>query len=174
MKALRKYANNFARFAIERDGLADDGTGAPKFLLPKTIGDHCGVWRTGRIILTSEGAAQDWGNAEQGNDAVRNVKSVKALGFSNAGDADGVPVVDANVLKSLILFAIDKVVRRRHVQVGDVDARGGVPDADQFVGVRIGKRFEEDAFENAKDDGVASNAGGESDERNGGEQRSVG
>ena len=57
------------------------------------------------------------------------------------------------------------------LRFGDVDAWGGEPDADEFVGVWIGKRFEEDAFENAEDDGVAANTGGESDKRDDGEER---
>jgi hypothetical protein len=48
-----------------------------------------------------------------------------------------------------------------------------VPDADQFVGIRIGKWFEQDAFENAEDDSVAADAGSKSDERDDGEEWSV-
>jgi hypothetical protein len=38
-----------------------------------------------------------------------------------------------------------------------------MPDADEFVGTRIGKGLEEDGFKDREDDGVAANAGGESD-----------
>jgi hypothetical protein len=38
-----------------------------------------------------------------------------------------------------------------------------MPDADEFIGTRIGKGLEEDGFEDRKNDGVAANAGGESD-----------
>ena len=148
-------------------------SGAAEFLFPKSVRDHRGVRCTRGIVLAGEGAAQHGRNAEQGNGAVRNVKSVEAFGFSNARNADRVPVVDTNVLKGLVLFAIDEVVGRRHVEVGDVDAGGGVPDADQFVGIRIGKRFEEHAFEDAEDHGVAANAGGERDERDGREKRGI-
>jgi hypothetical protein len=74
-------------------------------------------------------------------------------------------LVDADVLEGFILFAIDEVVGRSHVEIIDVDTGSGVPDADEFVGLGIGKRLEKDAFEDAEDDGVAANAGGESDER---------
>ncbi len=146
----------------------------PNFFFQKPYVIISGVRGTGRIVLAREGAAQHGRNAEQRKRAVGNVKSVEAFGFSNASDADGIPVVDANVLKSLILLAIDEVVGGRHVEVGNVDAGRGVPDADQFVGIRIGKRLEEDAFENAEDNSVAADAGSESDERNDGEERGVG
>jgi hypothetical protein len=38
-----------------------------------------------------------------------------------------------------------------------------MPDADEFIGTRIGKGLEEDGLEDRKNDGVAANAGGESD-----------
>ena len=154
--------------------MADDRAGAAKFLFPKTIRDDRGVWGAGRIVLAGEGAPKHRSNAEQRKRAVGNVKSGETFGFSDAGDADGVPVVDADVLKGLILFAIDKVVGGCHVEVGDVDAGGRVPDANEFVRIRIGKRLEEDAFENAENHRVATDTGSESDERNDGEERSIG
>ena len=173
MKTIGKHANNFVRLAIERDGLSNDGAGAAKFLFPETIRDHCGVGCARRIVLVSEGTPQHGRNPEQGQSAVGHVKSVKAFGFSNARNADSIPVVDADVLKGLILLAIDEVVGGRHVEVGDVDPRSGVPDADQFVGLGVGERLKQDAFENAEDDGVAANASGKGDERDGGEEGCV-
>jgi len=73
----------------------------------------------------------------------------------------------------MILFAIDEVVGRSHVEVWNVDAWGGVPDADEFVGLGIGERFEENAFQDAEDDGVAANASGQSDKGDGREERGV-
>ena len=68
------------------------------------------------------------------------------------------------------MFAIDEVVRGGHVEIGDVDAGGGVPDTDEFSGLRIGQGFEEDRFENAEYHGVAADARGEGDGR---EERSA-
>jgi hypothetical protein len=39
-----------------------------------------------------------------------------------------------------------------------------VPDADELVGLGVRERFQEDAFENAENDGVAANACGKGDE----------
>ena len=71
------------------------------------------------------------------------------------------------------MLAIDEVVGGRHVEIGDVDARGRVPDADEFVGLGIGKRLEQDALEDAEEDGIAADSGSERDNRDGGKQWSV-
>ena len=120
-----------------------------------------------------EGAAEQGRNAEERKSAVGDVEGVEALGFGQAGEIDPGGVIGADILKGLILFAVDEVVGGGHVEVGDVDTGGGVPDSDEFGGAGIGKRLEKDALENAKDDSVAANARGERDERDGSEQRSV-
>jgi hypothetical protein len=48
-----------------------------------------------------------------------------------------------------------------------------VPDADEFVGLGIGKRLEEDALEDAENDLVAADSGSERDKRDGGKEWSV-
>lgn len=158
-----------AGLAIDVEGLAEDGRGAAKAFLPIAVAEDDGVWRAGGIVLAGEQAAEDGGNAEKGQGAVGDVQGVDLFGFGAARDADGVTVVDAEVLKRAVLLSKDEVIGRSKVEILDVDARGGKPNADEFVGAGIRKRLEENAFKDAEDDGVAANAGGESDEGDGGE-----
>ena len=77
-----------------------------------------------------EQAAKDGRNAEQRQRAVGDVEGVDLFRLGAAGDADGIPIVDANVLKGAILFPIDEVIRGGQVEILDVDARSGEPYAD--------------------------------------------
>ena len=120
-----------------------------------------------------EPAAKCRGNAEERKSAVGDIESFNLLGFGESGDTDGISLIRADVLKGMVLFAIDEVVGRINVEIGNVDAGGGVPYADEFGGARIGERLEEDALEDAEDDGVAANSCGEGDERDGGKERGV-
>lgn len=171
MKTWWEDANDLAGLTIDVEGLAQDGSGAVKAFLPIAVAEDDGVGRAGRIVLAGKQAAEDGGNAEERKSAVGNVQGVDLFRFGAARDADGVTVVDADVLKRAVLLAKDEVIGRSHVEILDVDAWGGEPDADEFVGAGIRKRLEENAFKDAEDDGVAANAGGEGDEGNGREER---
>jgi hypothetical protein len=171
MEARWEDTDDFARFAIDVKGLAQDGRRATKPFLPITVAEDDGVGRAGRIVLTGEQSAEDGGNAEKRESAVGDVKGVDLFRLGAASDANGIAIVNTDVLKGAILFAIDEVIGGSDVEILDVDAGGGEPDADKLVRTRIGKRLEENAFENAEDDGVATDAGGERDESNDGEKR---
>lgn len=113
-----------------------------------------------------EGAAELRWNTEKGKNAVGDVQCGQSLGFGETGEGETVALIDADVLEAVILFAVDEIIGGRHVEVSDIDARSGVPDADEFGGARIGQRLEENAFEDAEDDGVSADTGSERDERN--------
>ena len=59
-------------------------------------------------------------------------------GGDETGDADGIALVGANVLAGFVLLAIDEVIAGSHVEIEDIDAGGGVPDANEFGGARVG------------------------------------
>jgi len=171
MKALREDADDLARFAIDVEGLAQDGIRAGEPLLPIAVTEDDSVWRAGRIVLACEQAAENGGNAEERESAVGDVQAVDLFRLRAASDAHGITVVNAEVLKGVILFAVDEVIGGGDVEILDVDTRGGEPDANEFVGAGIRKRLEENTFEDAEDEGVAANAGGERNEGDGGEKR---
>ena len=91
--------------------------GAAKTLLPIAVAEDDGVRRAGRIVLAGEQAAEDRGNAEKRESAVGDVEAVDLFRFRAASDANGITVVDADVLKGAILFAIDEVIGGGHVEV---------------------------------------------------------
>src|SRR5208282_2877451 len=101
----------------------------------------------GRVIFASEQTTGGGNYAENRKNRVGDVESVNLLGFGDAGHADGVRLIDADVNERAVLFAVDEIVGGGHVEVGNVEARGGMPDADERFGMGIGKGFEEDAFE---------------------------
>ena len=144
---------------------------AAKFTHPVAVADHDDLGRFGLGIFGGEQAASGGGNAEKRKQRVGDVEPLYLFGLVDAGDAVGVALVHGDVLEALALLAIDEIVRGRHVEVFDLDAGGGVPDADEAVGLGIGKRLEEDAFDDAENEGVGADAGGEGDEGDGGEER---
>jgi len=163
--------DDLVRSAVQQDVLTEDGGRSGELLLPEAVGDHNGIGRAGRIVLTGEGAAEQRGNAKEGKGAVGDVERVDALRLCDTGQGDAAAAINANVLEALVLLAIDEVIGGGHVEVVDADSGSGVPDGDEFVRFGVGERLEEYALEDAEDDGVAANAGGESDERDHGEER---
>ena len=66
------------------------------------------------------------------------VESVDVLRLPRSGYVHGIAGINANILECRVLLAVNEVDRRRHVQFLDVHAGRGVPDADQFLRMRIG------------------------------------
>jgi hypothetical protein len=57
------------------------------------------------------------------------------------------------------LFSVNEIVGRSGVDLLQIYARGGVPDADKLLRMRIRKRFEQHAFQNTKDHRIGSHPG---------------
>ena len=93
------------------------------------------------------------------------------LRLAGARDAERISIICADILESGALFAIDKINRRRHVQVFDVDARRGMPHTDQPVGLGVWQRLQQHAFQDAEDHNVRANPRGERNQRDGGKHR---
>src|SRR5579859_1319127 len=141
MEAGWEDADDFARFAVDVEGLAEDGIRTAEPLLPIAVTEDDSVWRAWRIVLMGEEAAEGGGNAEKRESAVGDVEGVDLFGLGAADDAHGIAIVNANVLKRAILLPVDEVIGGSDVEILDVDAWSGEPDADEFVGARIGERF---------------------------------
>ena len=127
----------------------------------------------GRIVLAGEEAAEGGVDAEQRQSAISDVEAADMLGLSRAGDVEGIAVVDADVLECGVLLAINEIERGDHIQLGKIDAGGGVPDADQLLRMGIGKGLEQDAIDDAEDDGVGADADGQGEEGDGREHGSA-
>ena len=68
-------------------------------------------------------------------------EGVDPLRLGEAGDGDGAAVPDGDVGQRPRLFAVGDVVGDRRVEVVDVDAGRGLPEADQAVGSGNGSGF---------------------------------
>lgn len=171
MKILGQDADDLAGFPVGDDGAADDrGVGA-EFAAPVSVGDDGSERGAGSVVLAAESAAEDGIDAEQGQGPIGHVQRLHLFRFGDAGDAEGFAVIGTDVDEAFVLLAKDKVSGGGDVEGQDVESWRFLPDADEFLGVRIRQRFEEHALENAENYGVASYACGKGDQRDGGEHR---
>ena len=128
-KALRHHADHFARLAVNRDVSADDGGIGAEFAGPVAVVEDRGERATGGIVRAGEEAAEHGRNAENREGTVGDVDSGNLFGLRETRDADRIAVVEADILKSLVLLAINKIRRGRRGEVGqalDADAGSGV------------------------------------------------
>ena len=166
----RKDSNDEAAVAIGDDGAAHNGAVAAEFAHPVPIAEHRGFRRGGLHVFDREKTASYRSDAEKRKQSVGDFKPVDLFGLIDTGDAVRVTLIHRDVLEGVALLAIDEIVRRRHVEVFDLNAGSGVPDADEAVGIGVGKRLEQDAFHNAENKSIGADAGGERDQRDGGEE----
>lgn len=72
------------------------------------------------------------------------------------------------------MFAVGDVVGEGGIEILDIDAGSGLPDADEAVRFREWKGLEEDAVDDGEDGGVGTDAEGEGGYGGEGEERSAG
>ena len=173
LKVLREDADDLARLAIHDEGLADDRGGALKLALPVSVAEHHGIRRSGGVFLAGKRMSENGSNSEQWKHAIADVDGAHPLGVATARHAHGIAVEYADILEGMVLLAVNEVVRGGHTEVGDFHARGGMPHADEFIRVRIGERLKQNALENAEHDRIAAYAGGQRNQRYGGEERGI-
>ena len=171
MKPLRQDADDLPAFAIHDDVAAKHRGVAAKFAAPIAVGEHDGLGSSRRVVLFAEAATEQRRNAKNRESAVGDTQCLDLFGLGDTGHAHGVIGVHANILKGVVLFAINEVVGGRHVEILDLDAGCGMPGADQLIWIWIGQGLEENAFEDAENNGVGPYAGGQCDEGNGREHR---
>ena len=63
---------------------------------------------------------------------------------------------DADVLKDAAFVAVGEVLRRRHPEIVDLDARRDMREADERLGVRVRQRFQQHAVDDGEDGGVGA------------------
>ncbi len=118
----------------------------------------------GLVILPGKQAAECGLDAEDGQGAVAHIDALNVFRLADAGDAQGVGAVAADVLKRGVLLAVGEVHEGAHVDFRQVHARCGVPDADQLVRLRVVQRLEKHAIDHAEDNGVGADAHGQGDQ----------
>ena len=93
------------------------------------------------------------------------------LRFGDACHAHGVARIKTEVLEGAVLFAEDEVVGGRQLEFFELDAGCSEPNPDKFIGFGIWQGLEEDAFEDAENNGVGPYASGQRDKGDDREQR---
>src|ERR1700730_179241 len=171
MEGGRENADDLVGLAVGDDSLTDYIGIAGKFSLPIAVTDDDGVGGAGFGVFGAEEAAELGSDGENGEDAVADAEGLNLFWFPATGDAEGISGVSANIGEAAVLLAVDEIVGWSHVEFGNVDAGGVVPDADEFFWLGVGERLEEDAFEDGEDGGVGAVACGEGDESDDGEER---
>src|SRR6266852_4371056 len=167
VESLGQDADDLSRFAVHEDIVADDGRIAGKFAAPIAVGKNGGFRSARGIILFREGAAQQGRSAEERKSAVRNAQGADLFRFGNAGHDHGIAIVKTEILEGTILVAKYEVVGGGQLELFELDAGCGQPDADKLIGFWIGQRLKEDTFEDTEDDGVGPYTSGQGDERDG-------
>jgi hypothetical protein len=90
--------------------------------------------------------------------------------LSGSGHIQLIAAVDADILKGGVLLAIDKVNRRRHIQVLDADSGRRMPHADQLLRMVVRQRLQENAFNHAENDRVRAHSDSKRDQGDRGEK----
>src|SRR6266550_196701 len=167
MKSLRQDADDLTALAVDDDVAADRRGVSAKFAAPIAVGEHDSFEGARRVVLLGEAATQQGRNAEERESAVSDTQGGDLFGLGDARHTHGVSRVHADILHGAVLFAVDEVVGGRHVEIFELDAGRGMPDADKFIGFGIGQGLEENAFKHTEHNGVAAYASGECDESDG-------
>ena len=153
-----QHADDLARLAVDDDRLAHDGLIAAELALPVGVAQDHALGRLRRVVVGGEVAPQDRVDVEEAQRAVGHEECLDALGLAGAGDRHRAAVPESDVLEDAPLFAINEVIRGRHVQERDSEPRGRVPQTHEPVGIVERQRLEQDAADDAEDGRVGADA----------------
>src|ERR1700730_11246994 len=103
-------------------------------------------------------------HAQDGQRGVADIERWHLFRLADSRYADRISLIHSDILERAPLLAVNEVVGGRHIEFGNVDARGLMPHANQFLGVRIGERLQQDALKNAEYDGVGAHSGRQRDQ----------
>ncbi len=139
---MRHDPDDLTGFAVHDEGLADGGRIAAEFMAPVSVSENDSFRCARRVIFLSKDAAKHGWDSQERKCAVSDDHRRDLFRLGHSRDADGVALVHADILERLALLPINKIVGRGHVQVGDLEAGGVMPDAHKFFGAGIGERFQ--------------------------------
>ena len=171
MKVLGKDADDLVSLSVDDDGPADQGGVGAELAAPVCVGEHGSGRGAGGVVLTAEGAAKRGSDAQERKSAIGDAQCSDLFGFFDTRDTDGIVLIGADVDETLILLTENEVSGGRDIQVFDVEARSSLPDSDEVFGARIGQGLEEDAFQDAENNGVGADSRCQRDQRDCGEHR---
>ena len=172
-KLFREDADHFAGFSVQKDAAANHGGIAAEFRAPQTIGENDCFWIAGLVVLRRKQPAKRGLNAEDGQDAIGDIEGDKFFGLRAAGKSHRIALPQADVLKGVGFFAVGEIEKGSGSRMGEIHARGGVVDVDQFF--RTGERqwIEQNPFNHRENRAVRANADGQSQDGDRGKQGSL-
>ena len=91
------------------EGSANHRLISAKFALPIGVGEQDRFWGGGRVVLPREKSPKRGLDAEHGEHAVSDIKSVDVLGLADAGDGKESPLYMPTSCSVLLCLAIDEV-----------------------------------------------------------------
>ena len=147
---------------VQADGAADDRWIAAELLPPERRADH----RDGRARFVDGlgiGAPEDRRGAEDVEEAGRRLHAAHANRLAAAGEVDDVLAVSGDARQHRRIALHVEIVRGRERGVDALRRRAG--DAKDTVGLRVGKRPQHHAINEAEDGGGAADAERERDQR---------
>ncbi len=100
-------------------------------------------------------------DAERLQHAIRDEQRARLLRISKTGDCPSAVAIEADLLEDATFVAIREELRRRHAELGEVDAGRRVLEADELLGVRIRQRLDQHAIDHGEDRGVRADAQGQ-------------
>src|SRR5271170_1534433 len=171
VKSLRQHSNNFPRLSVHRNGFPDHRRCPAKFLPPVSVRKQHRIRRPRRIIFAREQSSQRWPHSQHRQSPIRHVEASHLLRFSRARHTQRVAVIRPDVLERGVLLAINKIIRRRHIQVRNPYGRRRVPHSNQLLRMRIRQRFQQHSLQHAEYHRVRPHAHRQCDQRDNRKQR---
>ena len=129
------------------------------------MADHRRVRRARRIVFLREGAAERGVHADQRQRAVGDVQRLDPFGLAATGNRDRHVVPQADVLEDFAVLAICEISRRRLIHRTRGNAGRDVPHADEALGIGQWQWLQQDAVDDAENQGVGADGGGEGEGR---------
>src|SRR5580658_138324 len=98
--------------AIDRNVAPDDGWIGAEFASPVAVRQHHGFRASRSIVGIAKPPSQHRRHTQNRKDAVRDIQNPHPFGLRHARYADGIAMVEADILESAALLAKNEVVRR--------------------------------------------------------------
>jgi len=138
---------------------------------PQVVSQQGHRGRAGRVVLGAEATTEEWLDAEDLLHVVRHLDGVDADGVGAHGQVDGLAGPHGHALEGRVVSPPGNEVRVGDGDVIEVPLRRDLVEADQPLRLGKGKRLEEQAVEDAEDDGVTADSQRQHSHHQQGEER---
>ena len=157
----RHDANHLRLDAAEHDRTTDQPGIAAVSALPEPVRQQYHGCRTGSAILITEPASDGRRDAEHRGERRRGLGDADPLGLAAARERHRFGVVDGNSCERARTLGVVVIETARHPDAGrHVQTLGTVLQFNQSIGVGIGQRLQDDAFDHCEDGDVGGNGEG--------------